>query len=651
MRLPPRIAVAALAAASGTLPVLAVTAGTANAGATVRHTGTRPAWATAGRDIGAADGAARVNFRVWLALRDTAGARAFAAAATDPASADFGHYLTPSQWEARFAPTSAQADAIASWLRSSGLKVRSVAATNRYVAASGSVRQVEHAFGTQLDNFAVHGKTWRAPTADPAVPAGLAGTIAGITGLDTGDHTNHPTGEAPPAGFRNAPPLSAYYGEKSDDVAYDVSYGTAGPLPAFDGKALPYAVTGYTPNDYRAAYGLTGDGAGTTIAITDAYAASTMLFDSNTYDANHGGTNPLTSSTYTETLPASFAHEGICGASGWPGEEALDVEAAHGIAPKANIHYFGAADCYDDSFIDVLQAAVDDPQVDVITNSWSGVESGTTQDIVDAYDNVFLEAQGTGKAMLFSSGDDGDELAVTGTKQVDYPSSDPLVIGVGGTSVAIARGRMLGQTGWGTSKASLGADGWTTPSYLYGSGGGCSALFSAPAYQSGVSTGCDGQRGVPDISMDGDPTTGMLVGETQTFPRKTVTYDEYRIGGTSLASPLLAGVIALADAQGAQVSGPAALYALSSGSITDVLAQGAAGTMPDAGNVRADYVNSVDATKGVVYSVRTFGEDSSLTMGRGWDQTTGLGTVNGSFVSALAGQGSTPQPPGKPHKH
>jgi subtilase family serine protease len=638
MRLHPRVGMAALAAVATVVPILAVAPG-ASAAATVRHHGTRPAWATAGRDVGAANGGDRVDLRVWLSLRNAADARALAVAVSDPSSPDYGHYLTPAEFESRYAPTSTQAGAIASWLRSAGLKVATIPANNRYVAATGSVQQAASAFSVTLDNFRVNGKLWRAPTTDPDVPSGLAATIAGITGLDTGDHTNHPASEAPPAGFRNAPPLSSSYGEKPDNVAYQVSYGSVGPLPAFQGATIPYAVTGYTPADYRAAFGLTGDGAGLTIAITDAYAASTMLQDSNTYDSRHGGPSPLTTSTYTETLPASFAHQGVCGASGWPGEETLDVEAAHGIAPKADIHYFGAADCYDASFIDALQAAVSDPAVDVISNSWSGLESQTTPDIATAYEQVFSQAAATGKAVLFSSGDDGDELAATGTKQVDYPSSDPLVIAAGGTSVAIAGGQLLGQTGWGTYRASLGTDSWGTPAWLYGSGGGCSTLFTA-SYQSGARTGCGSQRGVPDISMDADPNTGMLVGETQTFPRKTVIYDEYRIGGTSLSSPLLAGVLALADQQAlatghANISGPAVLYQLGSG-VTDVLAQGSRGSMPDAANVRADYVNSVDATKGVVDSVRTFGQDSSLTLGRGWDQTTGLGTISDRFVTALA---------------
>jgi len=70
------------------------------------------------------------------------------------------------------------------------------------------------------------------------------------------------------------------------------------------------------------------------------------------------------------------------------------------------------------------------------------------------------------------------------------------------------------------------------------------------------------------------------------------------------------------------------LYQLTTG-ITDVVAEGAKGALPDAGNVRADYVNTLDASSGVIFSVRTFGHDSSLTLGKGWDQTTGLGTPSG----------------------
>jgi subtilase family serine protease len=638
MRNPSRVGTVAVAA--GTLAGV-VLPGVAQAAPSqqVRHVGSRPSWATAGRDVGPASAKGSVTLRVWLAVQHAAELRSLAAAVSTPGNASYGHYLTPTQFDARYAPTASQADAVASWLRSAGLRVTTVASTHRYVAASGSVAQVQRALSVQLDNFKVGADVWRAPANDPAVPSSIAATVAGFTGLDTGDHAMRPTANAPapPAAFVNAPPLSDQYGQKTANVEAD---GTT-PLPTFNGAYLPYAVRGYTPPDYRSAYGLSGSGAGVTIAITDAYFSASMVSDANRYAAAHDPSSPplVAGGNYLETVPATLSHQGQCGASGWEGEESLDVEAAHGIAPGATIHYFGATSCFDADLLDTLQQTVDDPAVDIVTNSWSGYEAGETPDTVAAYEQVFQQGTVEGKAFLFSSGDDGDELAATGTKQVDYPSSDPYVIGVGGTSIGIAGGRLVGQTGWGTQKASLGTGAWTAPHFLYGSGGGCSMLFAQPSWQS-VKTGCAGQRGVPDISMDGDPTTGMLVGETQTFPRHVVDYGEYRIGGTSLASPLFAGVLALVDQQaagqgGANVSGPAAIYSLRSG-VTDVVAQTARTGMPDAGNVRADYANSVDPSGGTLYSVRTFGQDSSLAIGRGWDQATGLGTVSSKFVAALA---------------
>ena len=109
--------------------------------------------------------------------------------------------------------------------------------------------------------------------------------------------------------------------------------------------------------------------------------------------------------------------------------------------------------------------------------------------------------------------------------------------------------------GWQSGTATLKNGTWPTPTYLYGAGGGTSRLFAQPVYQQGVvpdamalgaTSGGRSQkmRVVPDVSAIADPNTGMLVGETQQFS-DGVYYDEYRIGGTSLASPIYAGVFAL----------------------------------------------------------------------------------------------------------
>jgi subtilase family serine protease len=132
--------------------------------------------------------------------------------------------------------------------------------------------------------------------------------------------------------------------------------------------------------------------------------------------------------------------------------------------------------------------------------------------------------------------------------------------------------------------------------------------------------------------MDADPTTGMLVGQTQTFP-DGVYYDQYRIGGTSLASPLFAGMTALAFQHaggGVGLLNPTIYANASTGVFTDV-----AGTPVDAGNVRADFVNGVNDSDGIVYSVRTFNQDSSLTTGPGWDDVTGLGSPNSGWLTAV----------------
>jgi subtilase family serine protease len=132
--------------------------------------------------------------------------------------------------------------------------------------------------------------------------------------------------------------------------------------------------------------------------------------------------------------------------------------------------------------------------------------------------------------------------------------------------------------------------------------------------------------------MDADPTTGMLVGQTQSFP-EGIHYGEYRIGGTSLASPLFAGIQALkTELNGGTRLGFAnpALYKLAgSKQFTDVLPKQTGG-----GNVRPDFVNGLDASDGILYSVRTFDQDSSLMVTKGWDDVTGIGAPNAAYLGA-----------------
>ena len=196
----------------------------------------------------------------------------------------------------------------------------------------------------------------------------------------------------------NARPCSSFYGELTAKRQAD---GTT-PLPKFNGSFRPYAVCGYTPTDFRGAYGVTGTGLtgkGATVAITDAYAAPTIRFDANHYATTHGDP-AFTDTGLTESLPAKpFRNVNLCGGNGWFGEETLDVEAVHAIAPAANVMYYAARSCTDTDFIEALTRIVDQNKASIVTNSWGGLDSGTTGGLAAAYEQIFQQGalQGIGR--------------------------------------------------------------------------------------------------------------------------------------------------------------------------------------------------------------------------------------------------------------
>jgi subtilase family serine protease len=590
--------------------------------------GSAPAW-TAHAAVRPAKASGHVSVRVYLAPRGGLAAlkRAVAAVAT-PGSATYGHFLTPAQYRARYEPTQAAVRSVSAWLRSAGLRITGVEASHRYVSAGGSVAAAERAFGRKLNVYRHAGRLVRGPAGDARVPSAVAGSVLGVTGLSAPSASRTRIGP-PPAGFRNARPCSR-------------SYGTilAKHLPKFKGRHRDFAVCGYTPRQFRGAYGVAATGLtgkGTSIGIVDAFAAGTILKDANTYARRHGD-RPFRKGQFSQSLPASFAlHPNLCQTpADWAGEETLDVEASHGLATKANVIYYGAKSCLNQDLESALARVDDQNKVSVVSNSYGGPTSAETSGDIAAEEQVVLQGEMQGITFLFSSGDNGDWQAIEGFKDTDYPASDPFVTSVGGTSTAIGRSHLLWQTGWGTWKYNLSANGkgwvpYAANPFLYGAGGGFSPVFPRPSYQHGVVHGGSG-RAYPDVGLDADPTTGMLVGETQIFPKGTF-YDEYRIGGTSLASPLMAGVVADAVQHAGSRLGflNPAIYQLArmrAGAFNDVR------SIFDA-NIRPDFVNGVNKADGIVFSVRTFDQDSSLHTGPGWDDVTGVGSPNARFLTAF----------------
>ncbi|WP_327694419.1 S53 family peptidase [Streptomyces sp. NBC_00459] len=600
--------------------------------------GTKPAWATAKADKGATSDGSKVTARVYLAGRDANGLAAYAKAVSDPTSAVYGKYLTAAQVQQRFGASPAQVAAVRAWLKASGLTVTGV--TAHYVTVTGDVAAAEKAFSTQLHNYAKGKKTYRAPSRAASAPDSLHGAVLTVTGLDNAPHTatHDDTLPAPETVFRNAGPFSTYYGSN-----------TAASLPTAYGAQIPYAVEGYTGKQLRAAYGAgSWTGKKVRVAITDAYASPYIAADAATYAAKQGDAS-YRSGQLKQVLPTGYTNTEECGAAGWYGEETLDVEAVHAVAPAADITYVGSASCMDDDLIDALSKVVDKHLADIVSNSWGGAEADETPDLAAAFDQVFELGAVQGIGFYFSSGDNGDEVVNTGQKQVDTPANSAWVTAVGGTSLAVGRGdKYQWETGWGTEKASLSADGktWTNfpGAYTSGAGGGTSATVAAPFYQKGrvpdylaKANSEKGNRVVPDIAAIADPNTGFKVGQTQTLPEGGTAYSEYRIGGTSLAAPVIAAVQALAqEARGGKAIGFAnpAIYSTfaSHAKVYHDVTDNPTGY--GLAVARLDFANGYDATDGILTSVRSLGKDSSLQAVRGYDDVTGVGTPAKGYVES-----------------
>jgi kumamolisin len=214
---------------------------------------------------------------------------------------------------------------------------------------------------------------------------------------------------------------------------------------------------------------------------------------------------------------ATNSPDGINGAQG---EVTLDIEVGLAVAPQAEgIVYF--APNSNDGFLNAIKAAIAD-KVDAISISWGGPENQWSPSDMHAYDAVF---HATNIPIFVAAGDNGSGDGESG-QHVDFPGSSPHVICCGGTTLIgnVSSSGIQSETVWND-----GSQGGAT-------GGGFSAIFGRPSYQSHIGFTSNKQRGVPDIAGNADPNTGYncyIAG--QWLP----------IGGTSACAPLFAGLYCL----------------------------------------------------------------------------------------------------------
>jgi subtilase family serine protease len=631
-------------------------------------TGTHPGWATAAAQRGVTPAGTTVSADVYLAGRDPAGLAAYATAVATPGSATYHHYLTAAQQRARFGSSAAQLRQVDTWLTRAGLKV--TATTEQYVAVRGPAAAMGRAFGTQLRDYALKGHVYYAPSSNAVVPAGVSAAVLGVSGLDSAPATARPASTPTPALSRRetavagkAPyvglsPCSAYWGQKTP----------AGLPPAY-GRRNPLPVCGYTPRQIRGGYhvaqaGLTG--AGVTVAVVDAYGSSTILADANTF-ARDNDFPPFAAGQFRQVVtPSDWNSQAACGGpAGWTPEESLDVEATHTMAPRARLLYVGANSCQDDDFLAAFATIVDHRLATIVSNSWDGdlfdADGNEPAGTIAAYTQTFEEGATEGIGFYFASGDCSDDdpaIVDTGLNcdtessqpQVTFPGSDSYATAVGATAIGIgAHGNRLFETGMGDSGATLqGGTGWSSlpGTFLFGSGGGTSNVFTQPAYQSPIvpfslshhlltgAYSATAMRVVPDVAMEGDLYAATMVGFTQPLPDGSTGFAEAGFGGTSVACPLFAGL--QADAQQAQhtsigfanpeIYQRAAVPRLNA--FRDVTDHPAGQTLAAA----VDNGTSNGVRQGDLF---TLGSDWTLQATPGFDYVTGLGSPTPSYLESF----------------
>jgi subtilase family serine protease len=588
------------------------------------------------KPLGATSSTTKMRVAVTLGLRNEAGVQTLFRQVSDPKSPQFRQFPTSQQFINQYSPAQSDVDAVVSWLKSQGLRVGAVPVTRLIVPATGTAAQIESAFGVKLNNYSWAGQTISAPAGTPSVPASL--NVAGVAGLTS--ISAHTATIPPPPAYVVGKPCSAYWGQEM-----------AAKKPSAYGTKQPFIPCGYTPQQMQSVYGLTGpinngaDGHGWTVGIIDAFSSPWIQQDLDQYSSLHS----LPQQTITQINDPPNPAQPPSQQQGWWGEETLDVEAVHSLAPQASIVYRGASDGKTPSMLIALNDMVGNDRANIITNSWGYLGESVPVADMNSFNDVFLMAACTGITLTFSSGDEGDDsYTKLGYVSTDFPPSNPLVVAVGGTSVGVdALGMRSFETGWGTMWAGQAGSKWSPkPPGIewYGSGGGTSRVFAEPFWQvdAGVPTSLSGMWGganrvVPDVAMDGDPNTGFLVGQTQTFPTG-VMYGEYRIGGTSLSSPLFAATLADAGSNCGSCS-----YGLITPYIYEELYNNSNAfldiTPPTAtiASVRSDFLNGVDASAGKYFSLRTMNMDASLKVTTGYDNVTGVGVPNGqNFINAFS---------------
>jgi len=487
-------------------------------------------------------------------------------------------YLTRAEHAEAYGANPEDIKKVEAFAASNGLRVTFSDATQRTVLLTGAAQAFSRAFGVTLATSVADGKPVRARTGDILIPADLKDIVTSVTGLD-----NRPFAKPHVRVSRNPVAIAAAAGSAS------VATPRAETIPA-----------GFTPVQVAGFYDFPKelDGTGQVIAILEL----------------GGGFRPDELATYFKSIGAplpnvtTVAYPG--GGGNNPGtnpldpanadvEVMLDIQVVGSVAPSAKILVYFAPDASDASFLGAMSAIVHDSvnNPTIISISWGGSEDSATDQFKLEFDQICQAAAQMGITVCAAAGDNGsadfdaNDPDWDGHAHVDFPASDPYVLGCGGTILTVSDGSIASEVTWEESGNE-------------GTGGGISRFFALPAYQDqahvppAVHPPGNIMRGVPDVAGDAAQESGYRVlCDGQMFPDPNNGIPP--VGGTSAVAPLWAGLVALISQGLGKPLGfsNALLYALA-------------------------------PTTGALHDI-TKGGNGDYSADTGWDPCTGLGSPDG----------------------
>jgi uncharacterized protein (TIGR03437 family) len=432
----------------------------------------------------------------------------------DRSSPNYHHWITPEQYASQFGLSQGDIDRVVSWLQSNSLKVDYPARGRNWIAFSGTARNMELAFGAEIHRYRVGGETHFANSTDPSLPSDLADVVLAVRGLDD---------------FRMKPP--AIRTKASSDALRSVSghpeytFSNGNHALAPDDLAVIY--------DIAPLYANGTDGSGQQVVV--AGQSDIALADIATFRKN--------------ILPANVPQVVLVPGSADPGitagqiEADLDLEWIGAVARNATITYVNSTDV-----LDSANYAISENFAPVLSYSFGACEQDLTSATTQAIETIAKQANAQGITLVAASGDEGAAACDSGAQAthglaVLFPASLPEVTGVGGTEFSEGAGAWWSSSNSSTLESALAyipEIAWNDSGivgHLAASGGGVSTLYSKPAWQAGPGVPNDGARDVPDVAMDAsaqhDPYIVVSGG--------ALSYE----GGTSAATPVFAGLIAL----------------------------------------------------------------------------------------------------------